>query len=175
MNFNSSPFSMEATRIKNDQFFKIHRYKLNSERFKKNRIFLDAFYSDKFLGTEEFLIYLLDSLSNFSEENYIPELFQQFVEQLSENSKHTYDFRDKNRASEFIKLLYEEKLDGVIFELLKFWHKLSPYVMSVILGIIEKMASADDNMNELIFNTPRFELILNVTLNYNENIRSQVF
>ena len=47
--------------------------------------------------------------------------------------------------------------------------------MSVILGIIEKMASADDNMNELIFNTPRFELILNVTLNYNENIRSQVF
>lgn len=152
----------DQIKYKNEMFFFKHRDEMTSKSIKKSREFNFTFISEKPCGTNEFIVYLLNSLKNFDEQNFDLNLFQEYIDQLQLNSSLAYNLNDRNEIENYVNLLISEKLDGVVFESFKFINKLNCSVINTMLDIILTMVTSNHKINEKIINLERIRLILQV-------------
>lgn len=115
-------------------------------------MFHDAFVTEQHLASEEFLTYLLDSLSTFKNDNFDNVLVQRYLEQALANINLIYlDDQNPRNAVEFTRYLVKNNLSGVIFRLLDFQKQMDPYTLCITFKLIINMITVKEEINELLF------------------------
>ena len=165
----------ENIKQRNQQFFIEHHYRMTSEKLKQRRLFNDAFQSESFVNSNEFLVYLLDSLANFTLADFNLELFQLYLVRLAENSKQMYDFSDRQKCDSFVNFALSIGMDNVLFSLLKFCRFLNSNFTCLLLELIDNITSRHDETNEKVLDSNRFdELLLLAESCGDRNIKTKV-